>query len=181
MSHPESSPVPHDERPKAHQSGELPPELAAFLRDHEYACVTETTNLGTVVIIKMPSADIESLRGPVPIQLRHELYAHPASPVVRMVFAIYDQPDAPLMLETFINIADTVQRGDYVALANQRDLPLIFYDEAVEQRLSKVVALTNQEEIQRIGYAADRLLESIPEGARDFELAKSRVVAANPL
>lgn len=62
----------------------LPPELAEFLRDQ-----------GTVFVIKLPSSDIESARGRVPIHLRHELYAHANAPVIRTTLRVYDQPEAP--------------------------------------------------------------------------------------
>src|SRR5688572_4295587 len=88
---------------------DLPPELVAFLKDQRYACVTEATDRGTVFVVKVPGAEIESLRGPVPIHQQHELYDHPKAPVIRLVTTIYDRPDRPLKLETFINIADPQQ------------------------------------------------------------------------
>ena len=59
----------------------LPPELAAFLKDQHYAALLHATDLGTVLLIKSPTQDIESVRGRVPIGFNHELYDHPASPV----------------------------------------------------------------------------------------------------
>ena len=70
----------------------LPAELAAFLNDQAYACVPEATDQGTVFVIKVPSPDIQSVRGDVPVHLRQELYAHPAAPVIRLVFTIYSKP-----------------------------------------------------------------------------------------
>src|SRR6266516_8215030 len=84
--------------------GVLPPDLAAFLQDQDYACVTEATDHGTVLVIKVPTPDIESVRGTVPILLRQSLFQHPAAPVIQMVVRIYDQPEHPLALETFINV-----------------------------------------------------------------------------
>src|SRR5215204_5452132 len=79
----------------------LPQELAEFLHDQD-----------TVFVIKLPTQDIESARGRVPIHLRHELYAHPNAPGIRTTLRIYDQPEAPLALETFTNIEDEYQRSD---------------------------------------------------------------------
>src|SRR5258705_10479267 len=73
----------------------LPRELRQFLRDHEFACVTESTDQGTVLILKAPSADIESARGTVPIEMRHELCDSLTPPVIRMVTTLYDQPQRP--------------------------------------------------------------------------------------
>src|SRR5688572_21183599 len=97
----------------------LPPELAAFLGQHHYAALLHATDLGTALIVKAPGAEIASVRGQVPIGFNHELYDHPASPVIRMVTRIYDQPDRPLALETYVNVGDPDQRADYEALARQ--------------------------------------------------------------
>src|SRR5215216_3259343 len=110
------------ERPPHHHLGPdqpsaLPPELAAFLKDQHYAALLHATDQGTVLVVKAPRRDIRSVQGPVPIELRHELYQHPAAPVVRMVTRIYDQPDSSLALETFVNVEDPDQRADYAALA----------------------------------------------------------------
>src|SRR5204862_2246429 len=97
------------ERPTHHDSApdhpsELPPELAEFLKDQPIAALLHgTENLGTVLAVKAPRQEIRSVQGRVPIELRHELYQHPAAPVVRMVTRIYDRPDSSLALETFIS------------------------------------------------------------------------------
>src|SRR4051794_27346737 len=109
----------------------LPPALAGFLRHHEYAALLHPTNLGTVLVVKAPDDDIRSVRGRVPIDTRHELYSHPASPVIRMVTRIYDQPEQPLALETFVNVADPDQRADYAALSRQDELVMLFYGQDV--------------------------------------------------
>src|SRR5258708_1263526 len=90
----------------------LPPELADFLKDQDYACIAQATDQGTAFVMKMPGGEIESVRGTVPILLRQELYVHPTAPVIRLVFTIYDQPQTPLALETFVNITDDQQRAD---------------------------------------------------------------------
>src|ERR687887_359930 len=103
-----------------HEPPPLPPELAAFLQDKEYICLPHATERhGTVYIVKLPGKEIRSVQGRVPIQLRHELYDHPRSPVIRSVTAIYDQPQTPLALESFVNVGDTQQRQDFAALSQQ--------------------------------------------------------------
>jgi hypothetical protein len=74
----------------------LPQELAAFLRECAYVCISETTNQGTVLVIKVPMADFKSLHSPVPILLQQALYAHPAAPVIQMTVHIFDQPASSL-------------------------------------------------------------------------------------
>src|SRR5215212_8128288 len=101
----------HDSRPD-HPS-ELPPEMAEFLKDQPIAALLHgTENQGTVLIIKAPREEIRSVRGQVPVELRHELYSHPAAPVVRVVTRIFDQPDSSLGLKSFINVEEPDQRAD---------------------------------------------------------------------
>lgn len=89
--------------PQTPRPNELPPDLAAFLTSRPSACLLMPTDQGTVMVIKLPGADIDSARARVPIQIRHELYQYPLAPVIRMVRTIYDRPHHPLALETFID------------------------------------------------------------------------------
>src|SRR5687767_8538043 len=118
-----------DPRPQPDFPNQLPADLTAFLRTQETACLTERTNIGTILIVKLPGPEIESARGRVPMLLRHELYDHPASPVIRIVTRIYDQPDRPLSLDTYINVANEAQREAYADLSRQDLLHVFFYDE----------------------------------------------------
>src|SRR6266540_1889630 len=127
-------------------SAPLPPELAEFLRDTDVACLMQGTDQGTVFVLNLPTQDIESARGRFAILLRHELYAHPAALVIRTHLTLYDQPDRPLALETFTNIEDENQRSNLAALAQQEAVLLLFYDEELGHRLTKVVPQTNPEQ-----------------------------------
>lgn len=131
--------------PEPHQ---LSPDLIDFLKDRPVACILVPTNQGTVMAIKIPRRDIESARGTVPIQVRHELFSHPQAPVIRMVVTIYDKPRSPLALETFINVEDPQQKADHEALAEQEELYMLFYDETVTHQLSKGVKNEAREEIK---------------------------------
>src|SRR5215213_2541943 len=104
---------------------QLSPDLAAFLRQHQYAALLHPTDLGTALLVKAPGHEIASARGRVPIGFNHELYAHPASPVIRMLTRIYDQPTRPLSFESFVNVSDPDQRADYEALSRQDELVLL--------------------------------------------------------
>src|SRR5205823_9889728 len=95
------------ERPPHHQSepedpSALPPELAEFPREQQYAALLHETDHGTVLVVKAPRRDIRRAQGRVPIELRHALYSHPSAPVACMVTRIYDQPQQPLAFETFV-------------------------------------------------------------------------------
>jgi hypothetical protein len=158
------------------QPNQLPPDLAQFLAAQELACVTHATDRGTVLVIKAPAHEIDSVRGRVPILLRHELYAHPSAPVIRMLLTICDQPRQPLAQETFINVEDPIQRTDFAALANQRRLPLLFYDEQLQHRLSKAIRAPEPAGILQVLERADRLLAAIPRPQFSFERAKESVL-----
>src|SRR5215211_6798380 len=160
---------------------QLPPELADFLRDQHYACLTQATDQGTVLVLKAPRREIESLRGTVPIQLRHELHQHPSAPVIRMVVTIYDQPARPLAFDTFINVADHQQRDDFAALSSQQELRLLFFDEQLRHQLSKRVALRDQVKLRGMLVIAQDLRHAIAENAYDFDAAKAAVMERNPL
>jgi len=162
----------------------LPEELAGFLREQgPFACVTQATDLETSYIIKAPAREIASVRGRVPIRVAHSLFDHSQAPVIRTVLSIYDQPERPLQLESFINIAEPDQRADFAALADQQELLLLFYDERLQHRLSKVVPQPRH--TQQIAVAiltrAQRLRAAIPEEHYQFEEAKAAVIAATRL
>src|SRR3989442_834601 len=92
---------------------ELPPPLREWLRDQTYACLLQETDQGSIFICKAPAPDIQSLRGPIPIHFRYELYQQPTAPVIRTVVRLYDQPQHPLALETFSNVEDPQQRSEF--------------------------------------------------------------------
>lgn len=138
----------------------------------------QATDQGTAFVIKLSGADIASVRGRVPIGLRHELYAHPAAPVVRTVIRIYDQPGRPLVLETYTNVEDEQQRADFAALVEQDRLLLLFYDEDLAHRLSKVVPHRDPETVRLMVERTAQLLAAIPPEQRDFDAAKRAVMEA---
>jgi hypothetical protein len=159
----------------------LPPDLAAFLQDQTLVCVSHPIDRGTAFVIKAPSPEIESMRGNVPVHLRHELYEHPAAPVIRTVTSIYDQPDRPMRLETFFNVADEQQRADYAALATQENLYLLVYDEKLVHRLTKAVGHLDSEVMTQILARAQEFLAGIPAEEVDFDRAKAAVMEATSL
>ncbi len=167
---------PEPERPAL-----LPPELADFLRGQDIACLFQATDQGTALIAKLPGAEIASIRGTVPIRVRHELYDHPAAPVIRTVVTIHDRPHNPLALETYSNVEDPQQRADFAALADQDRLVLLCYDEQLAHRLSKVVPYRDDGTVAAIVAQGDQLLAAIPKDQFSFEAAKQAVLEATGL
>jgi hypothetical protein len=181
---------PHQPDGGAHAAGpdsesgqpfELPPVLAEFLKDQRYACVTEATDQGTAFVVKAPRRDIEGLRGNVPIEQRHELYRHPSAPVIRLLTTLYDQPERPLKLETFINVGDDQQRAELAALAEQEDVLMLFYDEALQHQLNKRVRTIDGAAITAMLAEAGTLRAAIPAERFDFYRAKAEVMEVTQL
>jgi hypothetical protein len=163
----------------------LPPELAAFLRTQTRACLLLGTDRGSSFILKTPASDLDGLRGPLPILLRHELYRHWSSPVIRLLLRFYDvpldQPPSSLAFESFINVDDEEQRSDYGELARQALIPLHFYDQALQHRLAKTVRNSLRPSIPQLLVTALSLRARIPQDQLDFDQAKAEVIARTSL
>jgi len=141
----------------------------------------QATDIGTVFVVKLPGQEIASIPNPVPIHLRQELYRHPAAPVIRLITTIFDRPQRPLALETFVNIEDESQRRDYAALAQQDELYMLFYDEGVAHRLAKRITHPGKENVTRVLAEAQRLLGAISADSFDFDRAKADVIRQIPM
>jgi len=155
---------------------ELPAELAEFLGRAEYAMLTHATDQGTVFVVKAPGREIRSIAGRVPFRITHELHQHELAPVIRTVVRIYDQPDRPLALESFINVDEPEQWADYANLTEQEDFLFLFYDETLSHRLSKRVPNTAGDQMRNILNWADRTRASILDERYDFNAAKADVM-----
>jgi hypothetical protein len=169
--------------PERHPSREpfhptpLPDELVEFLKEKpDYLCLPHGTNLGTIFLIKAPAVEIAAMPNPVRISVQHGLFEHPQAPVIRTVIRIYDKPDAPLALESFTNVDDPVQREDFAALAAQKEIHLLFYDEAIRHRLTKRVPNRDDQALSGILDKALELRRAIPAQAYDFDIAKLDVM-----
>jgi len=143
--------------------------------------VTQATSEGTAYIIRAPATELVTLRGTLPIGLRHELYDHPAAPVIRTVLTIVDRPQHPLKLESFINVAEPDQRADFAALADQEHLTLLVFDEALRHRLSKLVPYPDRSDIPLILARAEELRAAIPPWRFNFDRAKAAVMKRTTL
>ena len=140
------------------------------------ACLMQATDQGTGFVVKAPGRELQSVQGRVPIRVSHALYDHPAAPVIRTVLGIYDRPRTPLAFETFSNIADPDQREDFARLAEQDRLVLLFYDEQLAHRLTKVVPYRDDGTVLAILLQAELLRRRIPAAAYDFDVAKQAVI-----
>jgi hypothetical protein len=181
MPQPEEELSHHHNPGEPHESSPLPPELATWLAGEPLACLFQETDQGTVLLLKLPGADIAGIRTPVPIGLQHALHDHPAAPVIRTVLTIHDQPATPLALETFTNVADPQQRAEFAALAEQEQLALLFFDEAVRHRRTIQMALRDPDTLRGLLQRAEALLAAIPPDQVDFDAAKRDVLEGTRL
>jgi hypothetical protein len=89
---------------------------------------------------------------------------------------IYDRPDNPLGLETMTNVAELDQRADFARLASQQETYLLFYDEALQHRLSKRIETADRETVRTILAQADEMCRAIPADRYDFMAAKADIM-----
>lgn len=159
----------------------LPSELAAYLKDHEYAALLHGTDHGSIYICKAPCREIDQLRGPLPVGLTHSLYEHLNAPVIQSVIRLYDQPQSHLALESYVNVADEGQRDDFAALGRQRTIALAFYNERLDNQLIKRIANNTRRDIAHILDQAMTLSRHVPADHYDFDQAKEAVMRATSL
>jgi hypothetical protein len=156
----------------------LPPDLAEFLGDlhpTETVCLLHDSDIGSLFVVKTPAREIDRLRGTYPIGLEHQLFADPHAPVIRTLLTFRDVPASPFRIETFTNVEDSAQHATFAALADQAEIPLLFYDECLAHRLSKRLRNATASQIPIILAEAERLLAAIPPAERDFDQAKANV------
>jgi len=134
-----------------------------------------------VYVIKAHGADIAGMGDRVPMRVRHAVYEHPLAPVIRTVVTLYDQPERPLALETFINMAEADQRTDFAALGDQAALYLLFYDEDLTYQKGITLPNTERAAIPAILQGADTVRAEIPAERYDFNAAKAAVMARTTL
>lgn len=159
----------------------LPPVLAAFLADREFAMLINDTNIGSVVTIKLPDADLADLGGRIQFSLRYELHHPPYGPVIRFVLGVADRADSHLWLETFCNPADPVQVSEFRDLVGRDRLRVLFYGSDLTLRFSKLVPQAPDDVRMRIvDEAIARLIRMDPDDV-DFDRAKAKVQADNPI
>src|SRR3954453_196990 len=166
---------------KTSKHNDLPSALTDFLRTQEYACLLHGSNRGTLLLLKAPATDLATLQGPLPVRVSHELYSKPTAPVIRTLLRWYDRPDSSLSFEAFTDVADPQQREDYRHLAKQSTLTVLGYDELLRLAVRKRVANHQQREITQSADLADKLRALIPDDEYEFDLAKARVIAQQPL
>ena len=160
----------------AHRAIPLPGPLARFLASVPYACLMHNTTIGSCLIVKIPRQEIDAVRGRVPVSVSYELHRHPAGPVIRLVLTIHDHLRYPLMLETFVNPADLEQAEEFADLVARDQLHVLFYDQELKHRLSKIVTQAADRTRDELLPIASRLLMEVPPANLNFDRAKRAVM-----
>ena len=155
----------------------LPSGLVSLLKSQRSACMIQATDHGVALVAKLPAREIRPLHGPIPFQLTFQVYEHPAAPVTRTALTMLDRKAHPLVLEAFVNPADDRQRQNLEALTQQTDLIILFYGEKLRHRLSKRVHNVAKVAVTQALHRADEVLTTIPDTERNFEAAKTDIMA----
>lgn len=159
----------------------LPRALKYFLAMHEYALVSVASSDGAVLVAKMDRSEIETCSGRLPVQVRYEVHSAITGPAVRLLLEIHTPSDAPLVLETFFNPAETDQMDDLEDLLAREHLRILFFDEELEHRLSKKVTQPKNEQMPTIAPEARRLLAECDPSDLNFDRTKEAIMLYYPL
>lgn len=147
------------------------------MTDRLLAGLALTTDHGIAVVAAVPSCLIEGFSATGPAFLRHELYSHPAAPVIRLVATVYDRREQPLRIQAFINITDDQERLGYDGLCNQERTALLCYDEFLARRLTRTIVSFNCRATRKVLRLACELLTKISSESIDFGAAEAAVMA----
>lgn len=162
----------------------LSPDLRAFLYaqpgDVALFLSSADDNL-TSLVVKTNTNTIQTLRGEVPIHYQWALWDTPWARVLRMEMRIYDRPQAPYALETFMNVEDPEQLADLRRLTVQTHLQIHFFDRRCRYKFSKRLA-QDAETRWSLVQAMDMALVTLKglNGGWDFNRAKTEVVKLVP-
>lgn len=155
----------------------IPQGLYDTIAASDTIALMHETDLGTAFFVKVPSYEIVSARGPLPMIMQHSLHRTDYAPVIGTSLILYDQPGDPLIFDTYTNIADPEHVSYYRRLAGQNFFNMFFFDEMMNQALVKYFTHTSGEQMEQILIHAERVRQSIPATRYDFDEAK-RVVQA---
>jgi len=99
----------------------------------------------------------------------------PTAPLIRFRGSILDNPDAPYILENFLNIEDPEQARLLDRLIGQETLVFDFFGEVYEYRYSKHFEHPPEvrQQLDELVRQAQAYWDSIPPARRSFDRAKA--------
>ncbi len=161
---------------------ELSAEMRAVFAEQGPGCFAVQRGEVIAFVTQASEADIVSFQGK-PVLYRWELYRLPTAPVLRLHVAILDRPDAPFLLETFLNVGDEEQRGYVERLALQPALSFDFFGEDFSYRYTKQLEhpFPMRRDLAELARLAQAYWDALPVSERDFDRAKAEFQRRFPL
>jgi len=160
----------------------LDPDLEALMSQDESVAVLWRDEEGrTALLIKADDADVQSFRGSTLIQTHWDLWGFPCGSVLRLQLIIFDQPNNPYRVETFINVGSPEQLACVLGLLTQGWLWLHFFDSRTEHSLTKEIKNSRQQR-QQLGELVARAVQAQQAlgYAWDFDRAKAAFQLSRP-
>ena len=151
----------------------LPPGLQEVFEHTGYGCAAVETNSGIIHACHASDADITSFHG-MPVRSQWQLIQMPTAPLIRLELGILDNPINPFRFESFLNVADPDQLRILTRLSFQEQLHLTFYGDDLTYRYTNSITHSEQQwqQLDEIAETAVQYWQSLPNGQRDFDLAK---------
>ncbi len=153
---------------------DLPTEIRDVFERFGDGCLAAETNIGVVHICHAADTAIQGFAGK-PVWYQWQLIQMPTAPLIRLEYAIFDQPHNPYRFESFLNAAEEDQARILSQLANQDKLHLAFYGDDLQYRFTKSVIHDEQQwqQLDELVAQAVRYWEALPPSQRDFNRAKA--------
>lgn len=144
-------------------------------------CTVALINHAAALVVKLDRAAIERLRGPIPIGFRSEAGFFDTGAVIRLVLDFFDQPDSPLLVDTFLSVAAPDDRAVLTSLAQQEMLDIHLFDPRLTYHYSKRIPLRETPR-RDLATLVERAHEHNKTVARlDFVATKAAMMRARPI
>ena len=162
----------------------LDPELGTLMAQAESGAVLwqDAEEDLTALLVKAADEDVASFRGPTLIQTHWDLWRFPCASVLRLQLIIFDRPNDPYRIETFINVAAPEQLTCLLGLLTQETVWLHFFDSRTEHVLTKEIGNPHRQrsELRELVTRAAQDREALG-FAWDFDRAKAAFQVCRPL
>lgn len=145
-----------------------------------FGCLPVWTNLGCALFVHVDSKTIKDCRYAVH-SVNLKLHEVDGCPLIRLDLKVYDRPRDPLHMDCFLNILNENHLPAIEALTEQEVVPFHWYDERLQYIRSSGIPWRqeNREAAARIFEQARQIVERT--GGGDFDAAKAKFIAENPL
>jgi hypothetical protein len=160
----------------------LDPNMISAFKLLGYNCIPTWTNVGCALFVHVDSRTIRECRNAVH-SVKLELIEVDRCPLIRLDVRVYDRPVNPLHMDCFLNINrhDKKHLPAIEALTWQEWMVFHWYNERLEYVRSSGIHWGEEQ-----WEAAKNIIEEAKAivtrtGGGDFDLAKAKFMAANPI